>query len=159
MVPIVCVDALPFRREDDALEIGMIWRDDGSPPERGWALVGGAIRRGESITDALSRHLVETLGPDTRWALPDDGTPARVDQYFPRPREGGHVDPRKHAIALTYAVPYLGGELHPAGEAESFRWFALDAVPGGDEGAYGHLEVVAQILSRDERFTDQVNVR
>ncbi|HYI46205.1 MAG TPA: DUF4916 domain-containing protein [Actinomycetota bacterium] len=144
LVPISCVDVLPYRVAH-GLEVGLIRRrvpaKNGSWTS-GWALVGGRVYRGETLDVALRRHIETTLGPHIHW---DPGVdwdhPVAVGQYLLEPVEGSSFDPRQHSIAVTYAV-VLEGSPEPQGEAEDFRWFLPDALPADQEIGFDQARVV-----------------
>jgi ADP-ribose pyrophosphatase YjhB (NUDIX family) len=150
LVPIACVDALAVRfdrAQPGRIEsIGLILRE---APGDGlkWCLAGGRIRIGESIAEALARHVHETLGNEVGLKTIPGGEPVYVAQYFPTPRPGFGVDPRKHAIALTYVVT-LTGRIEPHGEAVEFRWFAVDGQPTREEWGFGQDAVARDCLER-----------
>lgn len=130
-LPIVCADLVPFRRNPQgALEAGLILRHSPFGPR--WCQLGGRVRIGETVRGALLRHLDETLS-GVEVDLPHDPQPDYVMQWFPEPvpveRDGvvyGH-DPRRHAVALAFAVEFAGTPRPvPGGEADAFAWFGLD---------------------------------
>jgi ADP-ribose pyrophosphatase YjhB (NUDIX family) len=145
-VPIVCVDLLPLSA--DLTSIGLILRDtyDGN---QGLCLVGGAILFDEHIQEALARHLRATLGASVEL----DAESLRFEsvyQYFVTPRTNELHDPRKHAVALVYSG-VVHGQAAPAGEAHSFQYYRLDALPRADAFGFGQDQVVHDILKRDLR--------
>jgi ADP-ribose pyrophosphatase YjhB (NUDIX family) len=146
LVPIACVDALPYRAAGTSAEVGLIrrWLPDKST---GWNMIGGGIHRGETVSEALTRHLLSSLGSRVVWADPDYDNPAAVGQYFPQARPGFGVDPRKHAVALTYLVR-LSGEPAPREEALDFRWFGRDQLPGGDDVGFGQAAVIERVMKQ-----------
>ena len=141
--PISCVDLLPYRVVDQSVEIGLIQRRD-AHGQIVWNLVGGGIHRQESVAEAAARHMYATLGPDVIWTEPDYSRPDAIEEYFPVRRAAAGHDPRKHAIALTYAVP-LSGQVSARDEAITFRWFPEDALPLDNMG-FGQDIVVSRIL-------------
>jgi ADP-ribose pyrophosphatase YjhB (NUDIX family) len=144
-VPIACVDLLPLKPDRSA--VGLIRRETYGG-EEGWCLIGGAVLKDEELLDAIRRHVKSTLGPDF---LPDlsRAQPLTTIQYFTDPRLGDFHDPRKHAIALTYAAPCIGTAA-ARGEAREFRWFKRDQLPDVSFG-FGQGKVVDQLLiSLDE---------
>jgi ADP-ribose pyrophosphatase YjhB (NUDIX family) len=143
LVPIACVDVLPWRQAGGVLEIGLITRA-GEHGQPAFALVGGRVRREETLAAAVARHVAETLGPEAALGDVDAMRPLGVFEYFPDGR-GGLVDTTKHAVAMTYAAP-LSGRPRPAGEASAFDWFPADALPDASAFGYGHGEVVRRIL-------------
>jgi ADP-ribose pyrophosphatase YjhB (NUDIX family) len=143
LVPVPCIDILPYRIGGTSVEIGLIERED-ADGKRVWNLVGGGVHRQESLAAAVTRHIEATLGPDVTWERVDFSRPEMVGEYFPAPNaEGGH-DPRKHAIALSYALP-VTGRVSPRGEALDFRWFSEAAIPFGKVG-FGQEYVIRGLL-------------
>lgn len=155
LVPIACVDALPYRETPGGLEIGLIQRLDAHGQTRVWNLVGGRVRYGESLAHALDRHLLDALGPSASWQLPDVERPSSAAEYFPRAsRRNGPVrmDSRKHAIALGYAVK-VEGDVDPGGEALSFRWFSPREIPSHAEIGFDQRDVIETLVGVADRIT------
>lgn len=128
-VPIVCVDVVPYRLHDDALQVGLIRRPYAGDGEPVWCHLGGRVEHGETTTEAVLRHIVTTVSGAVI-AIEQDAQPHHVMQWFPQPREGCSdygTDPRKHAVSLCWALP-LGDSLQaePAGEGDDFSWFTTD---------------------------------
>ncbi len=150
-MPIACVDALPIRlsSERGSVEsVGLILRHTAIEGDR-WCLTGGRILHGETVSEAIDRHVRTTLGDAVTWHSGTGEQPLWVHQYFPDPRVGYGLDPRQHAVALTYAVR-LQGDPAPKGEALDFRWFdvaELDRVPFG----FGQGDVARACLTALER--------
>lgn len=144
LLPIACVDAVPYREIPNGIEIGLIRRYTNDRGTTGWTMVGGRVRYGERLPEALRRHLIETLGPDIRCALPDPHQPTRADEYFPHPRPGERRDRSKHAVALSYPVK-IDGAVRAGGEALEFRWFSVNALPDESEIGFGQGETVRRI--------------
>jgi ADP-ribose pyrophosphatase YjhB (NUDIX family) len=145
-VPILCVDLLPLDRGTHQ-GVGLIRREtyDGN---EGWCMIGGAVKRNEGLLSALGRHVRSTLGDRVEYELAST-EPQFVAEYFTEPGIGELHDPRKHAIALTYAAVCEGSPL-ACGEALEFRWFdrtELDSVEFG----FGQGAVVRRVLDRIER--------
>jgi ADP-ribose pyrophosphatase YjhB (NUDIX family) len=145
-LPIVCVDVLPVREADAGFEVGLIERYDRERQLR-WAMVGGGVHRGETVGDAIARHVRITLGAGARAELPDgEARPHAVGQYFPQPRAGYGHDPRKHAVALSYWAR-LSGPVAPRDEAVGFAWFPADALPPAGDFGFGHELTVARLVA------------
>jgi ADP-ribose pyrophosphatase YjhB (NUDIX family) len=146
-VPVTCVDILPLRLVDGRVrDVGLIHRETPHQGRR-WCLVGGRLLRNESLVEGVGRQIRETLGAQMRFALPPDAQPAYVTQYFTIERPEGALDPRQHAIGLTYAVA-LEGEARAAGEAHDFQWFAIGALPRPDEWGFEQDRVTRAVLAR-----------
>jgi hypothetical protein len=151
LVPIACVDVLPYRVGPSGVEVGLVQRLDANG-RLVWNLVGGGIYRRESIAEAAARHIRTTLGEDVTWDNSDLDEPDGLGEYFPVPVAGAGFDPRKHAIALTYAIP-LSGEAVARGEALDFRWFTEDRVPF-DEIGFGQEGFIHRLLPIEPPRTD-----
>ena len=141
-VPILCVDLLPVNAAHNA--IGLIRRETPNGGE-GWCLVGGAVVRNEPLLEAIARHVHSTLGDRFDFSLVSR-EPLAVIEYFTEPSRGEFHDPRKHAVALSYAA-ICQGEPNPAGEGLEFRWFARKEI-GGIEFGFGQGTVVKRLLSQ-----------
>jgi ADP-ribose pyrophosphatase YjhB (NUDIX family) len=139
-VPILCVDVLLLDATATG-RIGLISR--ATPDGYGWCLVGGAALRDEPLAHAVERHVAATLGPEVR-IIPDTLVLGAVAQYFTRPGIGALVDPRKHAVALTFSAS-ITGEPRPLGEAVEFCWFDAGD-PGAINFGFGQGEVVRSLL-------------
>ncbi|HET7121897.1 MAG TPA: DUF4916 domain-containing protein [Solirubrobacterales bacterium] len=141
-VPILCVDLLPLR--PDASAVGLIRRKTYEGGE-GWCLIGGAVMRDESLLAALRRHVETTLGAGFVADL-SAACPLTTVEYFSEPGLGEFYDPRKHAVALTYAAPCTG-TAEPQGEALEFSWIPIDELPLVEFG-FGQGPVVERVLAR-----------
>lgn len=142
LLPIVTVDALVLD-ESKPPRVGLIRRE--TPAGRRWNLVGGRIRRGESVAEALGRELRDALGMGAEFELEDEPQPAFVAQYGPFEREPFARDPRKHAVGLTFAVT-VRGAVQPQNEALDFRWFELRALPAREEWGFEQDRVAEATL-------------
>ncbi len=127
LVPIACVDVLPWRRaEGCAPEVCLIERLD-RPGQ--WNLVGGRIRRGEQADAAVRRHLLSTLGPRISWTRNDFSRPEVVGQHFSECTAGYGFDPRhRDGVTITDAD---GNPVQR--DAEQVEWDAAAAEKGGYE--------------------------
>jgi ADP-ribose pyrophosphatase YjhB (NUDIX family) len=146
-VPILCVDLIPLSTDEPA-KVGLINRDtyDGGA---GWCLVGGAVIRDESLTDAVTRHLQATLGADISLEA-DSLRLLSVVQYFTDPALGKMHDPRKHAVSLTYTGRCAGqAQVRTSGEAHDFDWFSREELPGLPYG-FGQGQLVEAYLRQDQ---------
>ena len=150
MLPIPCVDVLPYRDVGAGPEIELISRR-GSNATVGWALVGGRVMRNECLSEAIARHLVSTLGEAIGFERVDTSHPLHAAEYSPDVRLSGRIDRNKHAIALAYVVA-ISGEVAPREEALDFEWFPPTAIPPQRSFAYAQRDVVVALLRTDARF-------
>lgn len=152
LTPIVCVDILPVRKDADGLEVGLIVRGDYEGGE-GYAVVGGRVLRGETLNEAVTRQVRETLGEQVSWDGDFDRRPPdMVLQYFPWEKEGFFGrDPSKHSVGLTWLVE-VTGEAETGGEATDFRWFRSNELPRRSAIAFGQWRLGEQLL--DVRLGD-----
>lgn len=141
-VPIACVDVIPARKVGGAWQIGIITRATGSETGRA-ALIGGRIQHGETVPQAIARHLQADLAVENFKFLPgnDELWPFRVQQYMhtdhAAPPYG--FDPSKHAVALTYLIA-LSDKPKPANEAMAFHWITAEQIPA--RCGYGQDQVM-----------------
>jgi len=150
-VPILCVDVLPLSPTPDSA-IGLILRDtyDGG---RGWCLVGGAVLHNEPLPDAITRHVLTTLGGGVSLRVSTLEL-VTVVEYFTKPDIGEFYDPRKHAVSLSY-VGQLEGSVVPKGEAIDFQWFPIRKLPEPESFGFGQERVVERLLHHlDSRQPD-----
>jgi ADP-ribose pyrophosphatase YjhB (NUDIX family) len=145
-VPIACVDVVPVSLDPSGRieRIGLIFRNTPHQGQR-WCIVGGRLRRNESIAEAIARQLRETLGTAIAFFLDADPQPDYVSQYFTTARSVGIVDPRQHSLTLNFMIP-LTGDPAPVGEAIDFRWFDPSRLPLPQEFGFGQDQVVAGCL-------------
>lgn len=148
-VPLVYVEAVPVRVDHlgRVQRVGLLLRamPDGSISR---AVVSGRVLHGETIREALWRHLTKDLGPDAEPQLPSSPAPFTVAEYFPDRRRTGFHDPRQHAVSLAYVVPCTG-TCAPAQDALDFSWVspaeAVSAAVAG-EMTSGHDRLVRMAL-------------
>lgn len=121
-VPIVYVDAVPVRLDHlgRVEKVGLLLRamPDGTISR---AIVSGRVLFGETIRDALWRHLTKDLGPEADPHLPPSTAPFTVAEYFPDPSRTGYHDPRQHAVSLAYIVQITGSP-EPQADALDLSW-------------------------------------
>lgn len=143
-LPIVYVEAIPVRTDGNGAvtQVGILLR---ATPlgEMTRSIVSGRVRYGETIRDALFRHLENDLGPMAFPLLPPSPTPFTVAEYFPLPGVSAFHDDRQHAISLAYIVP-VTGTCEPRQDALEVTWMepeeaASDALSAEMEGGRGTL--------------------
>lgn len=153
LLPIVCVDILPIvcSPSGEINRIGLIKRHTPHEGDK-WCTVGGRLLYGESLQDGIWRQLRDTLGSDVQIARGLDIQPLYVAQYSPslEAAEGfDAVDPRKHAVALTYLLE-IKGEIAPQNEALDFQWCTLSEFRMYEHIGFGQERVIEMCLERFE---------
>ena len=142
-LPLLYVEAVPVRVDGlgRVTEVGTLLRASEGSITR--TLVSGRVLHGETIRDALFRHLEKDLGPMAFPLLPASPVPFQVAEYFPWPTETGLMDARQHAVALAFVVP-VTGSFEPRQDALELTWLspveaASDAITADMEGGRGSL--------------------
>lgn len=143
-VPILYVEAVPVHVDGlgRVIDVGLLLR--GTPlGEITRTIVSGRVLYGETLRDALFRHLEKDLGPMAFPQLPASPVPFTVAEYFPTPSETPFIDERQHAVSLAYVVPVTGTP-EPRQDALELTWLtpaeaAADAVCNELEGGRGTL--------------------
>ena len=147
-IPVVCVDVLPIRISRrfpyNIKEVGLILRKTPHQGER-WCLIGGRVLFAESLRKAVLRQVRETLGNYVRVGLKQGQQPLYLAEYSPTRIKPFALDPRKHAVGLTYAVQ-LAGSPSARGEAISYRWFKTDNLPSPEEFGFDQDTIVGACL-------------
>lgn len=161
-VPIVCVDFLPVSNSWPEPRLGIITRATG--PEAGkTALLGGRIQKDETISEAIGRHLFESLGEERFAYYPgnSEDRPFYVAQYAHAQESVGGYDPTKHSIALTYLIRIANNQPEVVrDEASDFRWIGFDEIP--DKSAYNHHKVMGEavmFLKKSKLTNSQLGAR
>jgi ADP-ribose pyrophosphatase YjhB (NUDIX family) len=142
-LPLLYVEAIPVRVDGlgQVTHVGVLLRAD----EEGAmtrTLVSGRVLYGETLRDALYRHLEKDLGPMAFPQLPASPVPFTVAEYFPFPG-AQYTDDRQHAVSLAYVVP-VTGTCEPRQDALELTWMtpmeaASDDVAADMEGGRGAL--------------------
>ena len=154
-IPIVCVDAVLARRTLDGTvtQVGLIRRFDATGKATTWCHIGGRMQLGESIAEALDRHVTETVGLDITKQLGPDPQPDYVQQYFPAPDAhpelpGAGVDARKHAVALSFLVTVEEEVAAVAGsEGLEFAWFNTEQLAALTDVWPGSMSMITRLLA------------
>ncbi|MEN2738308.1 NUDIX hydrolase family protein [Microbacterium sp. X-17] len=143
-LPMLYVEAVPVRTDGlgAVTEVGILLR---ATPlgEITRTIVSGRVRYGETVRDALFRHLENDLGPMAFPLLPPSPTPFTVAEYFPIPGVSAFHDDRQHAVSLAFVVP-VSGTCEPRQDALEVTWMppemaATDALAAEMEGGRGTL--------------------
>ncbi|MBC7725440.1 MAG: NUDIX hydrolase family protein [Burkholderiaceae bacterium] len=142
-LPLLYVEAVPVRVDGlgRVTEVGILLRAN-SEGAMTRTIVSGRVMFGETLRDALFRHLEKDLGPMAFPLLPASAVPFTVTEYFPFP-DAQYTDPRQHAVSLAYVVP-VTGSCDPRQDALELTWMspadaASDAVAAEMEGGRGAL--------------------
>ena len=149
-MPVLYVEAVPVRVDGlgQVNEVGLLLR---STPEGVMtrALVAGRVRFGETVRDALFRHLENDLGPMAFPLIPASPVPAQVAEFFPLPGISAYVDERQHAVSLVFVVP-VTGSCSPRQDALEMTWMSPEealAPDTLDELAGGRGRLLRQALA------------
>ena len=137
-LPMLYVEAIPVRTDGSGqvTEIGILLR---STPmgEMTRTIVSGRVRFGETIRDALFRHIENDLGPMAFPLLPPQVLPFTVAEYFPLPGVSAFHDDRQHAVSLAFVVP-VTGTCEPRQDALEVTWFSPEAA--GSDAVAAEME-------------------
>lgn len=149
-MPVLYVEAVPVRVDGQGQvnEVGLLLRStpDGVMTR---ALVAGRVRFGETVRDALFRHLENDLGPMAFPLIPASPVPAQVAEFFPLPGISPYVDERQHAVSLVFVVP-VTGSCSPRQDALEMTWMSPEEAlsPGTlDELVGGRGRLLRQALA------------
>lgn len=143
-LPLIYVEAVPVRIDGlgQVTELGVLLRvsPSGSIIR---TIVSGRVMFGETLRDALFRHLEKDLGPMAFPQVPVSPLPFCVAEYFPSPSPTQFTDERQHAVALAYVVP-VTGTCEPRQDALELTWMTpeeaqSEAVAAEMEGGRGTL--------------------
>ncbi|GAA1706688.1 NUDIX hydrolase family protein [Microbacterium sediminicola] len=143
-LPMLYVEAVPVRTDGTGAvtQVGILLR---ATPlgEITRSLVSGRVRYGETVRDALFRHLENDLGPMAFPLLPPQPVPFTVAEYFPIPGVTAFYDDRQHAVSLAFVVP-VTGTCEPRQDALEVTWMspeeaASDSLSQEMEGGRGTL--------------------
>lgn len=142
-LPLLYVEAVPVRVDGlgRVTHVGVLLRVNGDGNITR-TLVSGRVLYGETLRDALFRHLEKDLGPMAFPQLPASPVPFTVAEYFPFPGPQ-FTDDRQHAVSLAYVVP-VTGTCEPRQDALELTWMtpmeaASDDVAADMEGGRGAL--------------------
>ena len=142
-LPLLYVEAVPVRVDGlgQVTEVGILLRANAEGAMTR-TLVSGRVMYGETLRDALFRHLEKDLGPMAFPLLPTSAVPFSVAEYFPFPGTQ-FTDERQHAVSLAYVVP-VTGTCEPRQDALELTWMtpedaASEAVAAEMEGGRGSL--------------------
>ncbi|WP_167047991.1 NUDIX hydrolase family protein [Salinibacterium sp. ZJ454] len=123
-LPLLYVEAVPVRVDGlgTVTEVGVLLRAN-TVGEITRTIVSGRVMYGETLRDALFRHLEKDLGPMAFPLLPASPVPFQVAEYFPWPGSSPFHDDRQHAVSLAYVVP-VTGTCEPRPDALELTWMS-----------------------------------
>lgn len=123
-LPLLYVEAIPVRVDGLGVvtEVGLLLRANSSG-EMTRTIVSGRVMYGETVRDALFRHLEKDLGPMAFPQLPASPNPCHVAEYFPLPGISAYFDERQHAVSLVFVVP-VTGTCEPRQDALEITWLS-----------------------------------
>ncbi|CAN5284094.1 NUDIX hydrolase family protein [soil metagenome] len=143
-IPLLYVEAVPVRVDGMGVvtSVGILLRANAHGAITR-TLVSGRVMYGETLRDALYRHLEKDLGPIAFPQLPASPIPFQVAEYFPIPGLSAYLDERQHAVALAYVVP-VTGTCEPRQDALELTWMtpaeaSSPAIHAEMEGGRGTL--------------------
>jgi hypothetical protein len=143
-LPLLYVEAVPVRVDGlgQVTEVGVLLRATAAG-QITRTIVSGRVMYGETLRDALFRHLEKDLGPMAFPLLPASPNPFHVAEYFPLPGMGAFTDERQHAVSLAYVVP-VTGTCDPRQDALELTWMtpaeaAAPEISAEMEGGRGAL--------------------
>ena len=143
-LPLLYVEAVPVRVDGlgTVTEVGLLLRANATG-EMTRTIVSGRVMYGETLREALFRHLEKDLGPMAFPLLPANPNPFHVAEYFPLPGISQFTDERQHAVSLAYVVP-VTGTCDPRQDALEITWLtpreaASEVVSAEMEGGRGAL--------------------
>ncbi len=125
-LPMLYVEAVPVRLDGlgQVQEVGLLLRVNPNG-EMTRTVVSGRVMYGETLRDALFRHVEKDLGPMAFPQLPASPTPFHVAEYFPFPG-GLYTDERQHAVSLAFIIP-VTGTCNPRQDALDLTWLGPEA--------------------------------
>lgn len=123
-MPLLYVEAVPVRVDGmgQVTEVGLLLRAN-AVGEITRMVVSGRVMYGETLRDALFRHIEKDLGPMAFPLLPASPVPFTVAEYFPIPGVSAYHDDRQHAVSLAYVVP-VTGTCEPRQDALELTWMS-----------------------------------
>ncbi|WP_111719503.1 NUDIX hydrolase family protein [Homoserinimonas sp. OAct 916] len=125
-LPLLYVEAVPVRVDGlgQVTEVGVLLRATAAG-EMTRTIVSGRVMYGETLREALFRHLEKDLGPMAFPQLQPGAIPFQVAEYFPMPGISRYTDERQHAVSLAFVVP-VTGTCEPRQDALELTWMTPD---------------------------------
>ncbi|OGM03945.1 hypothetical protein A2715_02535 [Candidatus Woesebacteria bacterium RIFCSPHIGHO2_01_FULL_39_32] len=137
-IPLPCVDMIAVRKVAKKYEIGIVIRKTG-PEKDKYAIVGGIVRKGETIIQAMKRHLEDDLGLTSfEFIACDEFHPFFLQRYYHSEKavDNSHgYDPTKDALTPIYLIK-LTGTPKPKKQASNFIWISEKEIPSPKKTGY-----------------------
>ena len=154
---IACVDSIAVRTGTGGHKEALAIMRNTGPYAGKYCVIGGSIRRGESIEDAVRRHWMVDIGCEINFITPWN-KPRSVHQHCPPAPNGGMKkdfwpEPTKYSIGLFHIVEVtketgkLGSTATGGQEASGYTWFTAETLPQADQFAYGFHALYKEIFS------------
>ncbi len=156
---IICVDCIAIRKNGKGQKEVVAELRNTGPYAGKYCVIGGIVRKGESIEEAVHRHWKVDLGCDITMVTPWN-KPRSVHQHCP-PNTMGEMkkdfypEPTKYSIGLAYAVEVtnetgiLGSTVYGGQEASHYTWFTKETLPPPEKFAYGFYALYKEILNEE----------
>jgi 8-oxo-dGTP diphosphatase len=127
-VPRIAVGAVVLDRRADGVFVVLARRNN--PPRVGqWSLPGGKVERGESLTAALAREILEECG-----LVVSVGPLVEVVEF---------IDERVHYVILDYLCALRSGALRAGDDASEVCW-----APVRELASYQVTDAVARVVDK-----------
>lgn len=136
--PIPTVNLVIVRQNACCWEILLLVRKTGYA-KGSWCMIGGRVRIGESLKQAIERHakdlkvkveIIAPFGPNF---------PAFID-------DRNTQDETKHPISMIYPANIISGKVRNEGEEyKGYKWFPIDKLP---EIAYGQKLQIKKTIEK-----------
>lgn len=110
--PKPCVSALPVKDGKVLLSVRAI-----EPYKGEYDLIGGFIKNGKTVAEAIKREVLEETGLDIKII-------ELLGTYPDRYGEGGD-----YTINIQFVVEIIGGEPAPKDDVASLKWVSIDKLP------------------------------
>ncbi|MFH1135921.1 MAG: NUDIX hydrolase [Pseudomonadota bacterium] len=95
----------------------------GQPPSQGeWAIPGGSVELGESLTEAVEREILEETGVEI--------IAGEVCHVFDDIRRDDRGRVMFHYVIVDFLGKYVSGEPNPASDAARAGWFRPEDLEG-----------------------------
>ncbi|MDO8639240.1 MAG: DUF4916 domain-containing protein [Candidatus Daviesbacteria bacterium] len=136
--PIPTVNLVIIRQQIKQLEVLLLIRKTGYA-KGGWCIIGGRIRKDESLKQAIDRHAGD-LAVKVKIISPfAPNFPAFID-------DRNTQDETKHPISMIYPAVIISGKIRNEGEEyKGYQWFPIDQLP---KIAYGQKLQIKKTIEK-----------